>query len=274
MQKAVVLMLMLLTCSANAQDLPCITPELRASLIISQSVQRETLWFGYHAIGTCAIDTVLCGENSPAPPDPPITQFSARWISLGFGCIPHARFDYRAYTSPADVDTYRIFMEPGILVTGFSFRWKPSEIVQMCDSAILQDEFGGTSFRKAMHIDSTLFFYMLGGPLGLMLIRYGQSLVEAVAAESQIPDNTILHQNYPNPFNPNTLITFELSSTSVVKLSVLDLLGREVAILANETMPPGSHQRPFDAHSVASGIYLCRLVADRSVRTTKMLVLH
>ena len=48
-----------------------------------------------------------------------------------------------------------------------------------------------------------------------------------------------LNQNFPNPCNPSTVIGYQLSAPGIVHLSVFDLLGREVAVLVNETKPAG-----------------------------------
>jgi len=46
-----------------------------------------------------------------------------------------------------------------------------------------------------------------------------------------LPSGFELHQNYPNPFNPTTTIEFSVPTKSHVKISVFDILGREVAVL-------------------------------------------
>ncbi len=68
-----------------------------------------------------------------------------------------------------------------------------------------------------------------------------------------------LYPNYPNPFNPTTVITFQLSGNSWVRLAVYDLLGREVAVLVNERKAPGGYEITFDASRLASGVYFYRL---------------
>ena len=82
-----------------------------------------------------------------------------------------------------------------------------------------------------------------------------------------------LQQNYPNPFNPSTIIRFELPKSSVVKLSVCDLLGREVAVLVNERRNTGVHEVKFNGSNLASGVYFYRLQAEEFVATKRLLLL-
>jgi len=65
--------------------------------------------------------------------------------------------------------------------------------------------------------------------------------------------------NYPNPFNPTTQITFNLSEAADVTLTVFNLLGQEVAILARGNFNAGQHSLAFDAAALPSGLYLARL---------------
>ncbi len=86
-------------------------------------------------------------------------------------------------------------------------------------------------------------------------------------------DEFALEQNYPNPFNPTTSIRFSLQSSHVTRLTVYDILGREVAVLAEGMMSAGSHQATFDGSNLASGVYLVRLQAGNHVRTMRMLLM-
>jgi hypothetical protein len=86
-------------------------------------------------------------------------------------------------------------------------------------------------------------------------------------------DEFALHQNYPNPFNPSTQIRFTLQSSDVARLTVYDLLGREVAVLVNGTMPAGSHSITFDASNLTSGVYIYKLEAGGQVMTKRMTLL-
>ena len=79
-----------------------------------------------------------------------------------------------------------------------------------------------------------------------------------------------LCQNYPNPFNPRTTITFELAKSSNVRLSVFDLLGREVSMLVNEWREAGVHEVQFDGTAFASAMYIYRLQAGDFIGSKKL----
>jgi len=86
-------------------------------------------------------------------------------------------------------------------------------------------------------------------------------------------DEFALSQNYPNPFNPSTQIRFTLQSSHVTRLTVYDVLGREVATLVDGPMAAGSHTVNFDASNLTSGVYVYKLEAGGEVRTRRMTLL-
>jgi hypothetical protein len=86
-----------------------------------------------------------------------------------------------------------------------------------------------------------------------------------------LPAQFSLRQNYPNPFNPSTTITFELPRSTEVRLSVFDVLGREVSVLVNENRNAGVHEVRFDGSGLPSGVYFCRIQAGDFVQAKKML---
>jgi uncharacterized protein (DUF362 family) len=87
----------------------------------------------------------------------------------------------------------------------------------------------------------------------------------------QIPANFKLCANYPNPFNPSTMIVFYLPKSERVTLKVYDIVGREVETLIQGEVPSGEHRLQWSAQGLASGVYLCRLEADRFSETMKMI---
>jgi hypothetical protein len=93
------------------------------------------------------------------------------------------------------------------------------------------------------------------------------------AASNETPVAFELSQNYPNPFNPTTVIVYQLSVTSQVRLVVFDLLGRQVRELVNGNAPAGTYTVQFDGSGLSSGVYFYRLQAGGFVSTKSMLVL-
>ena len=89
-----------------------------------------------------------------------------------------------------------------------------------------------------------------------------------------VPSKCLLAQNYPNPFNPTTTIRYELPRSSEVRLTVYDLLGREVAVLLNELRDAGVHEATFDGSSLASGVYVSRLTVGDFVRIRKLVLVR
>jgi plastocyanin len=82
-----------------------------------------------------------------------------------------------------------------------------------------------------------------------------------------------LKQNYPNPFNPATNINFSIPKSEFVKISVFDLLGREVAILSEGKLNSGSYNVKFDAAKYSSGVYFYKISAGEFNAIKRMLLL-
>lgn len=99
-------------------------------------------------------------------------------------------------------------------------------------------------------------------------------IVVGVEEEPSVPRTTELFQNYPNPFNPETAVSYQLSEATAVRMSIFDLLGREVDVLVDEVKGPGVHKVVWNASHVPSGMYFCRLLAGSYVGTRKMLLLR
>ena len=95
----------------------------------------------------------------------------------------------------------------------------------------------------------------------------------AVEVQWRILNSYLLEQNYPNPFNPTTTIGFGLQNKSDVKITILNAIGEEVAVLLNEEKEPGYHQVEFNASNLPSGVYFYQLVAGDFIQTKKMIIL-
>jgi hypothetical protein len=88
------------------------------------------------------------------------------------------------------------------------------------------------------------------------------------AGTDQLLPATIDINSFPNPFNPTTVIRFQVLATSSIRLIVYDMLGREVATLANGIQEAGYHTATFDGSRLSSGIYFVRFTAQPSDGST------
>jgi hypothetical protein len=96
--------------------------------------------------------------------------------------------------------------------------------------------------------------------------------VTVVYDQSVIPLQHTLLQNYPNPFNPTTNIELRIANFELVNLRVFDVLGKEVATLVNEVRPAGTYTVRWDASSLPSGVYFCRLQSGSYGETRKLIL--
>lgn len=95
-----------------------------------------------------------------------------------------------------------------------------------------------------------------------------------------LPRNTVLAANYPNPFNPSTTIPFRLMETARIRLTVHDVLGRSLRVLADGNRSAGEYALVWDGRDNAgrtlpSGTYLVTLAVDgvRDFQVTRRMTL-
>jgi len=144
------------------------------------------------------------------------------------------------------------------------------------DSTVTGTEFfagilaAGTSYHWRVRAKGT--FVNPSAWTSVQSFRTGTTIVNVGEGQNaQVPTAFVLHPPYPNPFNPSTRIRFEVPDGGFVSLKVYDILGREVATLVNEHLPPGIYERTFSARggsgydaeagNLPSGIYLVRMNA-------------
>ncbi len=98
-----------------------------------------------------------------------------------------------------------------------------------------------------------------------------------VEVSVETPASYGLAQNYPNPFNPSTTINFTLPVNAKVKVTIYNVLGKEISTLVNNDLTSGSHNYNVNLKNVSSGIYFYTIEAkgiDGSIFTnTKKMTL-
>ena len=92
------------------------------------------------------------------------------------------------------------------------------------------------------------------------------------------PQGFALEQNFPNPFNPVTSFRYDLPKDGLVKITVYDMMGREVKTLVNSSQTAGYKSIKWNAindrnEPVSAGLYLYTIQAGEFRQTKKMVFL-
>ncbi|MDX1701401.1 MAG: T9SS type A sorting domain-containing protein [Melioribacteraceae bacterium] len=106
-----------------------------------------------------------------------------------------------------------------------------------------------------------------------------------VNEDENIRHNYSLSQNYPNPFNPTTTIKYTIAAkdksrktkdkteSREVKLTVYDIIGREIATLVNQKQRPGNYKIAFNGSNYPSGVYFYKIIIGDYSDVKKMMLM-
>lgn len=105
----------------------------------------------------------------------------------------------------------------------------------------------------------------------------GVNFVE-IKKNFELPNDFILGQNYPNPFNPMTSIDIKLKQISYLKISIIDMEGKEIKVIGDQKYSAGRSTLQWDGtnangHLMPSGIYYYSLKSNKSVISKKMILI-
>ena len=68
---------------------------------------------------------------------------------------------------------------------------------------------------------------------------------------------------FPNPFTTQAVLPVMLDAAGLLRVEVIDALGRRVAVLADGLFPAGRHAFPLDGATLAPGLYVVRVTGER-----------
>ncbi len=119
-------------------------------------------------------------------------------------------------------------------------------------------------------------------------LKWGTARLHEFADEILVPDLTFgvpdpppapayvlgFAQNFPNPFSSATTIRYSLPQAMDVRLTVFDVLGREVATLVEARQEAGVYEVPFTASGLPAGVYLYRIEMDHLSATRRMVLMR
>ena len=116
---------------------------------------------------------------------------------------------------------------------------------------------------------------------GLYIVDFDPYNLSINSEPILIPDQISIQNIYPNPFNPFTQIEYSLPYVSNIKLTIYDLLGRQVEILHNGIQHSNNYTITWDAGKYSSGVYLVQMTMQDTqnndtphfIQTKKMIFL-
>ena len=152
-------------------------------------------------------------------------------------------------------------------------------VTSFADFFLFADAFGSTNARFDLDGSGVVDFgdfFIFADALG----RPARAKLLALAAELiGLPEGPQLQQNAPNPFNSETVLSYFLVRPGLARMEVFALTGQRVAVLRQGPQQAGLHRlhwdgRDAEGRSLASGIYLYRLVTAKGALTRKMILLR
>lgn len=87
-----------------------------------------------------------------------------------------------------------------------------------------------------------------------------------------LPSKFILNPAFPNPFNPVTNVTFEVTKTSKILITLYNVLGKEVRALVNSVLRSGLYSLKLESEGLTSGIYFIRMYSDDKFINTQKII--
>jgi hypothetical protein len=103
-----------------------------------------------------------------------------------------------------------------------------------------------------------------------------QAEVEQACLEIGIEEPAVGNQQfpvmvYPNPFDGSITFEYFLDEDALVNFSILDHLGRQVALLVNEKQHKGRQVVAWNAKNLPPGVYYCRLKTGNQIISKKII---
>ncbi len=207
---------------------------------------------------------------------------------------------YRTYTAPGDTSKINFLFNKAGTLPEFKYKFNISTLNNSSTYSVFSNNSGSDTSCSVTRgkLDSIITAWGVTNVGDSLRLRWGvkcftqfdslssssnyiitlfKGVIGIEPISTNIPDKFFISPNYPNPFNPVTKIKFGLPTSSNVKISVFDMLGKEVDILANSNMDAGEYLAEWNAVNFASGIYIYKIEAidkkgNSFVETKKMVL--
>jgi len=174
----------------------------------------------------------------------------------------------------------RLPKTPNGLIPGIAFPNSKSIFVTVQYRGISYIHSGAASWETINDgLPNLILKHLFSTPSGALIVSTkGNGLFRmlsppvSVERSENIPNKLALHQNHPNPFSTETALRYDVERGMHVRLTIHDLLGREVALLREDFHAPGEYSASFNGDALPSGMYLVRMVTPFSTKTRAMIL--
>ncbi len=174
---------------------------------------------------------------------------------------------------------------PELINNGWSYHWDGDAL---CPYLVKDDGSLVITYENPESIAFKCQYVIEEGLGGVMIwalsydkTEYGQELIHAISENylKSFQDKVAIPRlislsTYPNPFNPLCFIKFQLEKSHFVKIKVHDLLGNEIQLLNNKTLPSGEHRLLWNGEKHASGSYFINVEYDQNVISQKVTLIE
>ncbi len=205
--------------------------------------------------------------NDPPLPFRLIEPTDERTYSF-LGSDPEVIFRWTPSEDP-DADTVQYTVQIDTVGTFTSHFRRDSLVTDLDSLRVMLPRRSGEYFWRVLASDGKLTTPSTPAVQKLMIMILPPSLTRS---DRERLKETMLDQNFPNPFNPATSITYVIPRAGLVRLSVYNLLGQEVATLFEGVQQPGTYDIEFTKANLPSGIYFYRIQAPGLFETKKMVI--
>ncbi len=105
------------------------------------------------------------------------------------------------------------------------------------------------------------------------VFKFNTSVIGVNGNHNNLPAVYSLSQNYPNPFNPETIIRYSVPKAENVKITIYDMLGREIDVFDEGFRTAGEYMIKFNASHLPSGVYYYHLATNEFSISKKMVLI-
>ncbi|MCB2212914.1 T9SS type A sorting domain-containing protein [bacterium] len=132
-------------------------------------------------------------------------------------------------------------------------------------------------YPDAMSTDSFTFFKGDSYTANETVTEWKHQVLDFTADEpvtaKALPTEFRVGSIAPNPFNPTTTISLALPETSTLEVTVINVMGQQVATIADGTFSAGNHRLTIDGSSLASGVYFVHANVPGKLNEMRKIVL-